>query len=51
MKIAKTRKWPGPRNRLALDPLLAKGGPHEPRGKRAKRARQKRALAREMAGE
>jgi hypothetical protein len=36
-----------PRNLLARDPLLAKGGPHERRDKRAKRARLK-ALARRL---
>ena len=30
-----------PRNPLALDPLLGKGGAHQGRGKRGTRARQK----------
>jgi hypothetical protein len=35
-----------PRNPLALDPLLKKGGAHQRTGKRASRARQKAALQR-----
>ncbi|MFZ5508501.1 MAG: hypothetical protein ACOZCP_00470, partial [Pseudomonadota bacterium] len=37
-----------PRNPLALEPLLAKGGAHERRDKRASRARQKARLRREL---
>ena len=37
-----------PRNPLALEPLLAKGGAHERRDKRASRARQKARLLREL---
>jgi hypothetical protein len=33
-----------PRNLLALDPLLKKGGAHQRKDKRASRARQKAAL-------
>jgi len=35
-----------PRNPLALDPLLQKGGAHQRQDKRASRARQKAALRR-----
>jgi len=35
-----------PRNPLALDPLLKKGGAHQRKDKRASRARQKAALQR-----
>jgi len=35
-----------PRNLLALDPLLKKGGAHQRKDKRASRARQKAALQR-----
>ena len=35
-----------PRNPLAIDPLLHKGGPHQRKDKRASRARQKAALQR-----
>lgn len=35
-----------PRNPLALDPLLKKGGAHQRKDKRASRARQKAALRR-----
>jgi len=35
-----------PRNPLALDPLLKKGGAHQRKDKRAGRARQKAALRR-----
>ena len=35
-----------PRNPLALDPLLKKGGAHQRQDKRASRARQKAALRR-----
>jgi hypothetical protein len=45
MKRAK-RKPLRPRNPLALDPLLRKGGAHQREDKRASRARQKSALAR-----
>lgn len=48
MKRAKRRTVPSvkPRNPLALDPLLQKGGAHQRRDKRASRARQKAALRR-----
>jgi hypothetical protein len=36
-----------PRNPLATAPLLAKGGAHQLRGKKATRARQKAALMKE----
>lgn len=45
MKRAKQRLIK-PRNPLALDPLLKKGGAHQRRDKRASRARQKAALRR-----
>jgi|694.fasta_scaffold17566_10 hypothetical protein len=45
MKRAKQRAI-RPRNLLALDPLLKKGGAHGRRDKRASRARQKAALRR-----
>lgn len=49
MKRAKKQKQVlKPRNPLALDPLLAKGGAHQRRDKRAARARQKQALLRQM---
>lgn len=35
-----------PRNPLAIDPLLKKGGPHRRKDKRASRARQKAASRR-----
>ncbi|MCX7149730.1 MAG: hypothetical protein NTY05_10035 [Rhodocyclales bacterium] len=38
-----------PRNPLALDPLLKKGGAHQRKDKRASRARQKAALRRRTA--
>ncbi len=53
MKRAK-RKPPStlkPRNPLATVPLLAKGGAHQRRDKRASRARQKDALRRRIDGE
>lgn len=37
-----------PRNPLATAPLLAKGGAHQLRGKKASRARQKAALLKEL---
>ncbi|MCK9381235.1 MAG: hypothetical protein M0P95_09230 [Sulfuritalea sp.] len=43
MKRAKQRPI-RPRNPLALDPLLKKGGAHQRKDKRASRARQKAAL-------
>ena len=48
MKRARQRtlRWIKPRNPLALDPLLKKGGSHQRRDKRASRARQKAALRR-----
>lgn len=45
MKRAKQRNV-RPRNPLALDPLLQKGGAHQRKDKRASRARQKAALRR-----
>lgn len=42
-------KTPPPRNPLATDPLLAKGGAHARRDKRAARARQKAGLRRTLA--
>ena len=45
MKRAKQRHIK-PRNPLALDPLLNKGGAHQRQDKRASRARQKAALRR-----
>ena len=39
-----------PRNPLALDPLLKKGGAHQRKDKRASRARQKAVLRRSSAG-
>ena len=48
MKRAKQRTLRAlkPRNLLALDPLLQKGGTHQRQDKRASRARQKAALQR-----
>ena len=48
MKRAKRRTVPSvkPRNPLALDPLLKKGGKHQRTDKRASRARHKAALRR-----
>ena len=48
MKRAKQRAI-RPRNLLALDPLLKKGGAHARKDKRAGRARQKAALRRRSA--
>jgi len=45
MKRAKQRLIK-PRNLLAIDPLLKKGGAHQRKDKRAGRARQKAALLR-----
>lgn len=45
MKRAKQRLI-RPRNPLALDPLLKKGGTHQRKDKRASRARRKAALRR-----
>lgn len=45
MKRAKQRTI-RPRNPVAIDPLLKKGGAHARRDKRASRARQKAALRR-----
>jgi len=39
-----------PRNRLALNPLLKKGGAHQRRDKRASRARQKARMRKETVG-
>ena len=47
MKRAKRMR--GPRNPVARSPVLAKGGAHEPKGKHAKRARQKVGVRRELA--
>lgn len=47
MKRAKKRVLK-PRNPLATAPLLAKGGAHQLRGKKASRARQKAALLKEL---
>ena len=46
MKRAKRLR--GPRNPVARSPMLAKGGVHDTKGKRAKRARQKARLRREL---
>ncbi len=48
MKRAKQRPLRSlkPRNLLAIDPLLRKGGAHQRKDKRASRARQKAALQR-----
>lgn len=48
MKRAKQRPL-RPRNPLAVDPLLKKGGAHQRKDKRAGRARQKAALRRQSA--
>ena len=50
MKRAKrtARPVPKPRNPFAANPLLAKGGAHQRRDKRASRARQKQALLRSV---
>lgn len=45
MKLAKQRLI-RPRNPLAIDPLLKKGGAHQRKDKRASRARQKAASRR-----
>lgn len=37
-----------PRNPLATDPLLAKGGAHQRTDKRARRARQKQEMLRQL---
>lgn len=47
MKRAKQRLI-RPRNPLAIDPLLKKGGAHQRKDKRASRARQKAALRRRI---
>lgn len=47
MKRAKHRRIK-PRNPLALEPLLKKGGAHQLRGKKAMRARQKAAFRRDQ---
>lgn len=47
MKRAKKRILK-PRNPFATAPLLAKGGAHQLRGKKASRARQKAALLKEL---
>lgn len=58
MKRAKQKKPPSlvvksppPRNPLATDPLLAKGGAHARRDKRAARARRKAELRRALRSE
>lgn len=49
MKRARKRQHPlKPRNVLAMNPLLAKGGAHEREDKRASRARQKARFLREL---
>jgi len=48
MKRAKLMKRPKPRNPLATDPLLRKGGAHQRRDKRASRARKKAQLQRAL---
>lgn len=48
MKRAKRSRLLKPRNPLAIAPLLAKGGAHQLRGKKASRARQKAALRKEI---
>ncbi|MCX7164943.1 MAG: hypothetical protein NTV11_01550 [Rhodocyclales bacterium] len=45
MKRARQRRLK-PRNPLAIDPLLKKGGAHQRKDKRASRARQKNVLRR-----
>jgi hypothetical protein len=52
MKLAKQRslrplRLVKPRNPLAVDPLLKKGGAHQRKDKRASRARQKDAIRRQ----
>lgn len=47
MKQARHRRIK-PRNPLAFDPLLKKGGVHQTRGKKAGRARQKARFVREQ---
>ncbi len=47
MKRAKQRPI-RPRNPVAVDPLLKKGGAHQPRGKKASRARQKARFLRDQ---
>lgn len=47
MKKARQRRIK-PRNPVAVDPLLKKGGVHQLRGKKASRARQKARLRRDQ---
>jgi hypothetical protein len=47
--VKRAKRPRGPRNPVARSPLLAKGAVHDARGKRAKRARQKALLRRELA--
>ncbi|MBV6475333.1 MAG: hypothetical protein MOGDAGHF_00851 [Rhodocyclaceae bacterium] len=47
MKKAKRRRIK-PRNPVAVAPLLKKGGAHQPRGKKASRARQKARFRRDQ---
>ncbi|HMM53584.1 MAG TPA: hypothetical protein PKC23_01055 [Candidatus Desulfobacillus sp.] len=47
MKRARRRRLK-PRNPLALDPLLGKGGVHQAKGKKAARARQKARFLRDQ---
>jgi len=49
MKQAKQRRIK-PRNPVAIEPLLKKGGAHQPRGKKAHRAKQKARFLRDQRG-
>lgn len=49
MKRARQRRI-RPRNPVAVDPLLKKGGAHQPRGKKASRAKQKARFLRDRRG-
>lgn len=49
MKQAKQRRIK-PRNPVAIQPLLKKGGAHQPRGKKAHRAKQKARFLRDQRG-
>jgi hypothetical protein len=49
MKRAKQRRIK-PRNPVAVQPLLKKGGAHQPRGRQAHRARQKARFLRDQRG-
>ncbi len=50
MKRARQRRIK-PRNPVAVDPLLKKGGVHQPRGKKAPRAKQKARFRRDQGGD